>query len=128
MSHTSGEIARLLAENKDLIREKVVVCFPLYLRVYMGFARRRRLYGIEKSYQFSKRSTDGPRLKFSSTMRLVKSDCTTTCTGVVTLPQILNELRVALSNCLQELEEVSPVLCHKQVINDTTTVKKSSGF
>jgi hypothetical protein len=63
-----------------------------------------------------------------SITRLVKFDCTATCTGVVTLPQILNELRVALTNCTEELEQVSLAPYYKQVINDITIVKKSSGF
>lgn len=34
MSRTSGEFARLLAENEDLIREKVAVYSPSRQRVY----------------------------------------------------------------------------------------------
>ena len=73
------------------------------------------------------RSTDGRRLKFMSTTRLVKL-LYYDMHRVVTLPQILNELRVALSSCTEELEQVSLAPYHKKIINDITTVKKINGF
>lgn len=45
--------------------------------------------------------------------RLVNFYRTTICTGVVTMSQMLNELRVALSNSTEELEQASLTAYYK---------------
>jgi hypothetical protein len=62
---------------------------------------------MKKSSWHFKKSTNGQRLKLTSTTKFVKFDCSTLNIRIETLPQVLDELRDALSNSIQELEEVS---------------------
>ncbi|KAG8219935.1 hypothetical protein J3R82DRAFT_934 [Butyriboletus roseoflavus] len=69
MSHTRGEIARLLAENEDLIREKE-----------NASRNHEKLSILEVKYRRTKAK-------------------------VHEYNEVMNELRVALSNCIQELDQ-----------------------